>query len=144
MKKLILIQLVLLIWFPFFSCTDNDQGPKLVWDDSKVLIDQKAFDAAITDDLKINSLDIEGDFLTINISSGGCNGESWEIRLIDSGEVLESDPPQRNLVLFFKNEELCEAYITKEVAFDIADLKVEGDQVLLNIRNTGQQILYEY
>ncbi|SIO08375.1 hypothetical protein [Algoriphagus halophilus] len=101
MNRFIRIQLVLLLWLSFFSCSDPDEGPQLVWDDSKVLVDQKAFDSAITDDLKINSLDLKGDFLTINISAGGCNGESWEIRLIDSGEVLESDPPQRNLVLFF-------------------------------------------
>jgi len=123
------------------SCTEDDMRPLA---DSNVLIDRDAYTSAGTDDLLINSLDIKGDLLTINFSAGGCDGKSWEVRLIDSGALMESNPPQRNLILSLKNEEGCEAYITKEVVFDISELKVKGDRVWLNINNANHGTLYTY
>jgi hypothetical protein len=43
-----------------------------------------------------------------------------------------------------KNDELCAAVIGKEMTFDISQLQVNGNRVLLNITNSGDQILYEY
>ena len=43
----------------------------------------------------------------------------------------------------FKNEELCNAYITKEMTFDISNLQVDGDKVQLNITNCNENILYD-
>ena len=63
---------------------------------------------------------------------------------IDSEAILESNPPQRNLRLSLKNDELCQAFITKEITFDIDILQVDGNNVLLNLINSGDQILYEY
>lgn len=99
---------------------------------------------APSDPLTINSLKIENNCLKIQFSAGGCNGKTWQVKLIDSENILESNPPQRNLKLSLKNEEPCEAYIKKEIAFDISKLQVEGNKVLLNITNSDKQILYEY
>ena len=82
--------------------------------------------------------------LKINFSSGGCRGYTWELKLIDSEIILYSNPPQRNLRLSLKNEELCEAYITKELTFNVKKLRVDGNQIILNITNSDDQILYEY
>ena len=87
---------------------------------------------------------INDNCLKINFSSGGCNGDTWELKLIDSEDILESYPPQRNLRLSLKNEELCEAYITKELTFDISNLQVDGNKVQLNLTNSDKNILYEY
>ena len=68
----------------------------------------------------------------------------WELKLIDSEDILESNPPQRNLRLSLKNEESCLAYITKELTFDISNLQVNGNKVQLNLTNSDKNILYKY
>ena len=82
--------------------------------------------------------------MKINFSSSGCNGDTWELKLIDSEDILESNPPQRNLRLSLKNEESCLAYITKELTFDISNLQVNGNKVQLNLTNSDKNILYKY
>ncbi|MGY5354752.1 hypothetical protein [Wenyingzhuangia sp. IMCC45467] len=133
----------LLIGFLISSCSDDNNG-NLTNCDYETLISAKQYQTAPSVQLKINSLEINGDCLKINFSSGGCSGNTWELKLIDSEDVLESDPPQRNLRLSLKNEELCEAYITKELTFDISNLQVDGNKVQLNITNIEDSILYEY
>ncbi len=96
-----------------------------------------------TNGLVINSLKIEGDCLKVSYSSSGCSAETWELQLIDSGAILESLPPQRNLVFSFKNEEMCQAYFTKEATFNISSIKEQDGKVWLNIKNTDKRILYE-
>ncbi|MEB2773710.1 hypothetical protein SYJ56_00230 [Algoriphagus sp. D3-2-R+10] len=144
MKKRLFQLVTLFACFQLLSCADGDVNPTLSLSELKVLIDEDAYNSAPTDNLVINSLDIKGDFLTINFSAGGCDGNSWEIKLIDSGGIMESNPPQRNLILSLNNQELCEAYITKEVVFDISELKVSGGKVWLNVTNSDQRILYTY
>ncbi|SDX36738.1 hypothetical protein SAMN05444411_10516 [Lutibacter oricola] len=92
----------------------------------------------------INSASIDDDCLKINYSSSGCSGDSWEVKLIDAGVIMESFPPQRNIKLSLKNEEICEAYFTKEISFDIDKLQVDGEVVLLNLEGFDTQIRYEY
>lgn len=66
------------------------------------------------------------------------------MKLVDSEEIFEFYPPQRNLKLSLSNQEDCEAFITKEMSFDISNLQVDGNQVQLNITNAEESILYEY
>ena len=111
----------------------------------QVIISAHEYDTAPNDQLDINKLELYEDCLKINFSSSGCNGDTWDLKLNDSEVVLESNPPQRNLRLsLLNNEELCDAYITKEITIAINDLQVEGNSVLLNLTNSDIQILYEY
>ena len=141
MKKLLVLILIGLI---FFSCSnsDNEESPKDC--DFETLINSQQYANTNSDQFTINSLAINDDCFTINFSSSGCDGNSWELKLIDSGAVAESLPPQRDLKLSFKNEEGCLAYLTKEITFDISNLQVDGQQVLLNIININESILYQY
>ena len=127
----------------FASCYKETDNLSAVCDQSVIISSDKYTDAP-HDPLTIVSTEFNGDCLKINFASGGCSGNSWVVKLIDSGVVLYSDPPQRNLRLSLKNRELCDAYIGKEVTFDVRDLQVNGNKVLLNITNSGDQILYEY
>ena len=125
------------------SCSDgNEPDPKGC--DLVTVISQDLFRNAPSDQVTINSLEIEEDCLKINFSASGCNGESWKVRLIDSGSIKESDPPQRDLRLSLDNDEMCEAFITRELSFNIASLKAEGGSVVLNLTNSGDEILYAY
>ncbi|GAA4275131.1 hypothetical protein GCM10022258_44270 [Aquimarina gracilis] len=124
------------------SCSNDDDVNTNC--DQLVEVSGEQFKNAPNDQHFINSVAINGDCLNISFSSGGCDGDSWEIKLIDSEVVLFSSPPQRNLRLSLKNEELCDAVITKEITFDIQALQVSGNQILLNIENFEDQISYEY
>ena len=127
-----------------FSCSDNDVVDQDNCD-AQVIISSEDYTNTSNAGLTINSLEIEGDCLKVNYSASGCDGNSWELELIDSEAVLESFPVQRNLVLSLVDNEDCEAFITKEATFDISELQVEdNNRVRFNILNFDTQVLYEY
>jgi len=142
MKKFALISF---LFFTVFCCNnDDDNSAQETNCDFITVINDDDYNNAPSDALVINSLDIVDNCLTVNFSAGGCDGSSWEVLLIDSGAILDSNPPQRNLRLSLLNPELCEALITEELSFDISDLQVDGNQVILNVTNSDMSILYEY
>lgn len=112
--------------------------------DATTIINADLYQNTTSGQVNIHSLKIEDNCLKINYSASGCDGNSWEIKLIDAAEILESYPPQRNLKLSIKNEELCDAVITKETSFDISNLKLDENKVVLNITDFDQGILFEY
>jgi len=140
MKKRILIGLVVI--FGIIACNNDDDNSNNC--DQVTIVSFEQYENAPNDQLFINTLELNGDCLKINFSSGGCDGDTWILKLIDSESIMESNPPQRNLRLSLRNEEDCEALITKELTFDVNELRVDGNQVLLNITNSDDQILYEY
>ncbi|PCI01859.1 MAG: hypothetical protein COB81_06625 [Flavobacteriaceae bacterium] len=139
MKKRILIGLVVI--FGIIACNNNDDSNNC---NQVTIVSSEQYETAPNDQLFINTLELNGDCLKINFSSSGCNGDTWVLKLIDSENIMESNPPQRNLRLSLRNEEDCEAFITRELTFDVNELRVNGNQVLLNITNSDDQILYEY
>lgn len=139
MKKTLYLLFVAVL----LSCSNND-NEEFVNCNFTALVSNEQFIKAPSDQLTINSLVIEGDSLKINFSSGGCNGDTWKVKLISSEDVLESNPPQRNIRLSLDNKELCEAFITKDVSFDISELQVDNNQVYLNLTNSDKSILYQY
>lgn len=128
------------------GCSDDDDNaiPAPVGCDFTAIISAEDYADAPSDGLVINSMDIEGDCLSISFSSSGCDGNTWVVALIDSESVFESAPQQRNVRLSLENNEVCLAIVQKELSFDISGLQVEGGSVLLNITNSGDSILYEY
>lgn len=99
-----------------------------------VIISPEEYENAIQSSLFIDSISLSGNYLNIRFYASGCSGDSWIVKLIDSGVVLESDPCRRNLILSLENNEMCEAYIGKEVSFNIRELRIPGTQgVVLNI-----------
>ena len=141
MKKILILTVFGIL---ILSCSNDDDNGNSSSCDFKTLISEEQYTNAPSGQLTVNSLAIDDNCLKISFSSGGCNGDTWELKLIDSGIILESFPPQRNLRLSLKNEELCEAFITKVLTFDISNLQVDGNQVQLNITNSEENILYEY
>ena len=112
--------------------------------DTLVIVNEQNFNAANSEQLSINSYEIDEHCLKINFSSSGCDGSSWKLNLLGNETVLYSNPPQRLLKFDFENIELCEAYITKEKSFDLRELQVDGGQVILQVEHIDQTILYEY
>ncbi len=145
MKKLCSVFLAFALGV-LFSCSSTDDAPVLYEGDCdfQTLINPTLFENANSDFFVASNPSIEADCLRIEVSSSGCNGENWQIKLVDAGVVLESFPPQRNLRFVFENTEDCEAFITREFSFDVAVLQVDGNQVNLTVEGFQQPIAYSY
>ncbi len=142
MKYRILITLIIVAGF--FSCDNNEDANEKNCD-YDTLISADLYANAPNDQLSINNLEIIDNCLQITFSASGCDGNSWEVKLIDSEQIMESLPVQRNLRLSLKNNEACAAVPTKTLSFDISELQISNNnQVYLNINNSNDQILYEY
>ena len=111
--------------------------------DQNVIISAKEYENAPNGYVFITGMRIVDGCLKIKFSASGCSGNSWIVKLIDSGTILESNPCQRKLLLSLDNKEMCDAVIDKEISFNIEELQIKGNnKVLLNI--SGTPILYEY
>lgn len=143
-RKLIFIASAVLIWLAQTSCIKETEPEPPGICDQNVITNQGQYKNGPDDMLTIQSAEITGDCLKIKFGAGGCDGKSWEVKLFDSGEVLYSDPPQRNIRLSLRNKEMCEAFITREISFDVSALQVNGNRLLLNLSNSGTQIVYTY
>ncbi len=127
------------------ACGNGVDHPPAVSCGPEVIISSELFSTAETELLDIIELNIIADCLVVTVGSSGCDGETWVVKLIDAGQVLESLPVQRNIVISISNEEECDAYFMRDYAFDISDLQIgDSGTILLNIFNSGDQISYEY
>lgn len=142
MRKLI----YLIIACAFLACNGEDcdcvTPPEPCTD--QVIISTELYNSGPNDDLNIVDVEIINDSIYIEFGSSGCDGESWEICLYDAEVIMESLPEQRLIRLALKNEELCDAYFTKKVVFDITPLQIESDKIYLNLEGWETQLLYDY
>jgi len=140
------IQLIILtVVFSLLSCDHNDDDDSTSGNcDQNTLISSELFESAPSDLVTINSLEISEDCLIINFGASGCDGMSWQLELIDLGDILESSPPIRTLRLLLDNNEACDAFFTRGLSFEISNLQVESNSVLLQFANSDNEILYEY
>ncbi len=138
------IPILILIGVISYMCSNDKDVEIQTICDFVTLVDTQEYNNAQDDHVTINSFNRTGDCLQINFSASGCDGESWEVTLIDAGIILESYPPQRNIRLHLKNKERCLAYFTKEYSFDLTPLRVDGNQVQLNFAKADKNIQYTY
>lgn len=141
MKHQILLILISLV-FLSLGCEEDDKEQANC--DQYTVISESEYITASQDNVAITGMEIDGNCLKISFSASGCDGSSWIVKLIDSGDTFYTDPPQRDLILSLENKEECLAVIGKEISFDIESLQVSDGRVILNITNTGDEILYEY
>ncbi|MEQ9403285.1 MAG: hypothetical protein RIM99_06870 [Cyclobacteriaceae bacterium] len=112
--------------------------------DKVAVVDKAKYDQEM-DFFHFISADISGDCLNVEYSSSGCSGDSWEMSLFDSGEILESFPVQRNIKLVLENKEACQAVFTKTISFDLTPLQLENyGEVILNLHGTDDSLFYLY
>jgi len=117
----------------FIACDDEEPIKDCILCDDFVSISQEGFENASAPGLEIMSFTLNENCLTITYSSSGCDGETWELRLIDSATPPESDPEQRFARFDFENVELCDAIVTKETSFDISEIYLSGRDFILNL-----------
>ncbi len=126
------------------SC-DKTEYPVVTDDCSvKVIIDR---DLHLSTSLNyfIDTISIDEDCIKIDLSESGCDGSTWIVDLIDSGDIAESLPAQRSLKLSLENKEECDAVISKSFYFDLTPLQTDDEeQFILHIEGWAQSVLYEY
>jgi hypothetical protein len=110
-----------------------------------VIIDNLFFDSAVSGDYELIDYNLNEDCLTIEVSASGCDGETWSMVLVDSGNIAESSPEQRHLKFVFTNNEACLAVFNQSRSFDLVTLRVDGsNEVILNIEGLPEAINYVY
>ncbi len=108
------------------------------------IIDDGLYKNGPVDHLTILDAEIIGDSIFIEFGSSGCDGSTWELFLVDANVIMKSKPEQRNIRLSLKNKELCEAYFTKTISFNIKPLQIQSNKIYLNLKYWNKELLYEY
>ena len=137
---------VLLVFSLLMGCTE-DEGTTLPQTNCNdfARIDSFSYQEAATSPYTINSVTINEDCLIFNFTATGCDGLTWTMQLADSGDVSETDPPQRNVKLFLINNEACLAEVSRTWSFDLSTLQVEGsNQIIINIDDFADSVTYSY
>lgn len=137
MKHLILI---LSIIFSLSGCSKENDPIDCI----TTIISNEQYLNSTSDTFDFKDISIKDGCLNISVNYGGGCGEVSAI-LVDSGDILESNPAQRKLRLLFTDNDECEALKKMDFYFDINNLKIDDDnKVLLNFENTDLTVLYEY
>ncbi|MCD2260228.1 hypothetical protein [Psychroserpens luteolus] len=125
------------------QCDEDDFVPEPC--DQVAVIDNGFYQSAESNVYTLTGVEVNGDCLTISLSASGCDGSTWSMVLVDSGDVSESLPEQRSLKFVFSNTETCLAVFGQERSFDLRPLQVEGsNEVILNIEDFPEPITYAY
>lgn len=144
--KNILFIIVVMLCFTNTQCdTDDDVNIEEQDCDEVVLIDEAYYNNLESVYFTFVSIEINEDCLAVSLSASGCDGNSWEFKLVDSGAVAESSPEQRYLKLELINDEDCLAVISGNVTFNLNPIRVEGsNHILLHIEDYPDPITYSY
>ena len=141
MRALFLLSLTIVIGFS--SCNKDDDNNSIACD-TLIVMDKDLYDTVNTQNHAILSAVIINDCLEVEVYSGGCDGSTWEVRLVDSELVAESSYTERFLKVSLENEEVCLAMVAKKYTFDLKPIRLPGNQILLYLGNWDDQLLYSY
>ncbi len=131
------------------NCENFDQWleNQEIFEQKPLITDTQLLDEPVQFAARIDSLTVLNDYLIVDYAASGCDRFTWEVALVDTGEVLESSPPQRNLVFWFSNRGGCAAETEQKAIFNIQSLQLAGEQIQLNVSNNGSQsksVIYTY
>lgn len=144
MKNVFILSVTLIfVLIGTWSC--NKEKSQVSQCDEALVVSDVLYKTGPNDMVQIVSASIMGDCLTIEYGASGCDGNSWKVQLIDSDEILESNPITRKLRLSLENKEACLAYFTQETSFDISALKSEdNNQVIFILDGFPERLTYTY
>jgi hypothetical protein len=140
MKKITILLLLILVHFSS-SCDKNEFDTSV---DGKLIISNDLFNNAPKDPVTISEAKLVGDSLELKFGASCCDGKNWEISLVGSSGILYSEPPQRQIRLSLKNNELCTAVCGKTMKFDIKPSRIDGGQIILRLEGWQETLSYKY
>jgi hypothetical protein len=129
------------------SCSDdnNNNNANSNCNKQAQVISDITFEDIITANYMITNVVLDGDCLAVTVSSSGCSGDTWEMKLLGSNSVLQILPIQRSAKIELNNQEACLAIVQKTVSFDLVPFQIDGqNEVLINIEGWDEPITYEY
>ena len=144
MRK-IFIYVIIAFGVLFSNCEkDKNVTPGDIHVDNTIIVDSALYSNAPNDEFEYSNAEIIGDSLTLTIRyEGGC--EEVKLKLIDSEDIMESIPVQRNIRLSLNDNDPCETIITKIISFDLTPIKLsDQNSIKLNLAGWDSQLLYEY
>ncbi len=144
--KQIFLLFPLLFVLGFLSCDNEDEPEEGAGNCDRVInIDSNGYINGLSDDYTLVDVELMDKCLHITFSASGCDGELWDIALVDADQIAESLPVQRFAKLTLQNEEDCQTVITKELSFNMEILEAEGESsFILNLDDWPMPIIYEY
>lgn len=141
----ILLLATLVFFFLNMQCEDEEKESEDAICDFLTIVNAAKYNNLNSDIFTLINYEIDGDCLLLTIGTSGCDGNSWEFNLVDSGAIAESFPEQRYLKLDFSNEELCLAYFERKVSFNLMPVQVKGsNKIILHIDGLDEPIEYVY
>ena len=86
---------------------------------------------------------IEGSKLTFNIGFGGCSNKAKQRFKLVAKPTVDSDMMTYEVKLTDEKEELCQAYFTDDICFDISPMKhlIDG-KVRIRIVGFDKEFIY--
>ena len=140
MKHLIILLFISLL---IVGC-DNSITPEETCSDNKTILSHELFLNGPNDGFLFDEVIIENDCIKLTIQYGGGCGDV-EANLIDSEAISKCNPRQRDIRLAFKDNDSCEALITKEYIFDLSPIRIDNvNKILLNLTGWDKQLEYNY
>jgi len=147
MIKKTLFAIAVIFCFMNTQCEDDDiVEPQMGVCDEIIIANKAIFDNLVSDNFTFSKAEIVGDCLNFEIGASGCNGNTWEYKLVDSGAIAESLPEQRYLKFQLVNNEECLAVFTRTVSFDLTPLRINNNvnEIILNIDDLKPSLHYKY
>ncbi|MDN3492851.1 hypothetical protein [Winogradskyella bathintestinalis] len=139
------ILMVLLFCSLLLDTQCNEDDGAILSCDLGVVVDSEAYIMTETNNYTVGNMFFNRDCLFVEVTASGCRSDSWQLTLIDSGNIAESLPNQRYLKLALTNNETCSAVFTTEESFNLAALRINGvNEIVLNIEGFPEQLLYTY
>ncbi|MEM0940012.1 MAG: hypothetical protein AAF600_07015 [Bacteroidota bacterium] len=136
MKKIVLPLFILIS--VSFACDDDQTevscGP--------YAITSEDYENIQSDPFSISSSEIIDNCLSIEIITGGCDGESWTAQLYKSEAETFSLPPQLFMKLVLNDDEYCEAAIKKTFQFDLTPIIDQREQFIIRLEGWDQLLEY--
>ncbi len=99
-------------------------------------------DSLANDPVFLHEAFVDGDCLQIKLSySGGCQDHTLNLVRLQPGTTSDSTIPTFE-INHNSNGDMCEAYFTKELRFDLTPLKQEGEKEFVLTANLGNGEVY--
>lgn len=99
------------------------------------------YDQLETGGVHVIAAELEGNKLMLEVGIGGCDNNTESLELVGKPEV-NNDMPTFSLKVVNKKPQMCQAYFTERLFFDVSSLKNSYGKTRLKIEGVDQEILF--
>jgi hypothetical protein len=142
MKNTLFLLPCLLVFLFLTSCKSDCIAPDAC--DEALEQDTHRYENAMTDDFDLSAAEVDGDCLLLTVRyGGGCGTVDFDLVAIKGSRY--SLPPQVPMRLILDDDDPCEAYLSKELSFNLKPLQDQGaGTVMLDLEGWGEMLEYAY